>query len=604
MLPTLLLLFSAPSDPHSYANFHEVTTDQVKLRLDVSFEKKILAGEVIHRLKRQPGQQPTVFIVDTRGLVIEECGILDKPANTPFTKVQHTLKPADKILGSALHIPIEPTTAYVRIRYRTTPEATGLQWLAPAQTADKKHPFLFSQSQAIHARSWVPVQDSPSVRFTYTANINAPNPLEPVMSATRHEAKARDFSFSMEQPIPAYLLALAVGDLRFQPTGKRTGIWAEPSIVAKAAKEFEDMELMLEAVESLYGPYRWERYDVLVLPPSFPFGGMENPRMTFATPTVLAGDKSLVSLIAHELAHSWSGNLVTNATWRDFWLNEGFTVYLERRILEKVYGKARADMETQLARSALEKSIKTMKPQEQILHIDLTGQDPDDGVTDIPYEKGFLFLLHLEKLAGRERFDKFLKAWFASHSFQSVTTAEFVAYLKKHLLDRDEVLAKSFPLEEWITKPGLPANLPSVVSPELSEAERIAKVFAANAIGVTDVPMKKWGTLERLHFLRSLPESITASQLKTLDEAYHLTQTGNNEVLCKWLELCIKARYEPAYSRVESFLITIGRRIYVKPLYEAMLLTPEGAARAKAIYTKARPGYHSITASSIDALIK
>ena len=606
MLFTLLfalVLSDTRPDPHSFANAHQIRTEHIDLQLKVDFDKKQLHGHVTHKLKTVEGQSPTELVLDTRQLDIEHCEVSTNGRN--FTTVKHQIDKEDRILGSALHIPIPELVHSVRIYYRTSPDASGLQWLSPAQTANKRQPFLFSQSQAIHARSWIPVQDSPGVRFTYDAFVDVPAPLQPVMSADRHETKMLGrYRFSMEQRIPAYLLALAVGDINFFSIGKRTGIWAEPRVVAMAAKEFEDMELMLEAVESMYGPYRWGRYDVLILPPSFPFGGMENPRMTFATPTVLAGDKSLVSLIAHEMAHSWSGNLVTNATWRDFWLNEGFTVYLERRILEKVYGKARAEMETQIGRDLLEKAIKTMKPREQILHIDLNGLDPDDNVTDIPYEKGFLFLLHLEKLAGRERFDTFLKGWFASHAFQSVTTDVFVDYLKKELLDKDAALAKAFPLDEWINKPGLPAGIPATVSPALSEAEKIAKVFAASAIVIDDVPMKKWSTQETLHFLRCLPENISAKQLKELDDAYHLTQTGNNEILCQWLEMAIRANYEPAYPRVESFLINVGRRIYVKPLYEALIKTPQGKERAKAIYAKARPGYHSITAATIDELMK
>jgi leukotriene-A4 hydrolase len=365
------------------------------------------------------------------------------------------------------------------------------------------------------------------------------------------------------------------------------------------------MELMLEAVESMYGPYRWERYDVLILPPSFPFGGMENPRMTFATPTVLADDKSLVSLIAHEMAHSWSGNLVTNATWRDFWLNEGFTVYLERRILEKVYGKDRAEMETQIGRKLLEKSLKTMKPSEQILHINLEGLDPDENVTDVPYEKGFLFLLHLEKLAGREKFDAFLKGWFARNAFKSVVTADFVNYLKTELLSKDEALAKAFPLEEWINQPGLPKDIPAVISKALQVAEGKAYAYASsNTVPASRLGLKEMSTQEWLFFLRALPETISAKRLRELDEAYRLTESGNNEVLCQWLEIAIRANYEPAYPRVESFLTTIGRRIYVKPLYEALLKTPAGTERAKAIYAKARPGYHSITTGTLDELMK
>lgn len=604
MLPLLFSLFlhSTNPDPHSFANSHQIRTEHLDLRLSVDFDKKQFTGFVTHRLKTMPGQSPTELVLDTRQLTINRCEISDDDKD--YMPTMHQLDKEDRILGSALHIKIAPETKYVRIHYATSPAASGLQWLTPAQTADKKHPFLFSQSQAIHARSWVPVQDTPSVRFTYTALVDVPFPLQPVMSAERHEAKPRSFSFTMEQPIPAYLLALAVGDITFQRIGTRTGIWAEPSVVAKAAKEFEDMELMLEAVESMFGPYRWGRYDVLILPPSFPFGGMENPRMTFATPTVLAGDKSLVSLIAHEMAHSWSGNLVTNATWRDFWLNEGFTVYLERRILAKVYGKARAEMETQIGRNLLEKSIKTMKPRDQILHIDLNGLDPDENVTDIPYEKGFLFLLHLETLVGRERFDAFLKGWFAKHAFQSVTTDVFVTYLKKELLDKDAALAKAFPLDEWISKPGLPAGIPATVSPALSHVEKLAQAYKSNWLEAHALPGKQWSTQEWLYFLRSLPETIPVSKLKELDDTHHLTQTGNNEILCQWLEIAIRANYEPAYPRVESFLITVGRRIYVKPLYEALIKTPEGKERAKAIYAKARPGYHSITANSIDELLK
>lgn len=603
LMSSLVLQSDDRIDIHSYANAQAVRTTRLHLDLTVDFGEKVLHGSALHELERLQ-KEARQLVLDTCRLQIERVEI--SADGKQFNAVTHQLDKEDKILGSALKIPLEADTRFVKVHYQTSPEASGLQWLAASQTADKKHPFLYSQSQAIHARSWIPVQDTPSVRFTYRATIfTGDEHLQPVMSAQRSESKAIGrFYFELKQPIPAYLLALAVGDLRFQKTGIRTGIWAEPSVVAKAAREFEDMELMLEAVESMYGPYRWERYDVLMLPPSFPFGGMENPRMTFATPTVLAGDKSLVALIAHEMAHSWSGNLVTNATWRDFWLNEGFTVYLERRILEKVYGKARAEMETQIGRNLLEKSLKTMKPQEQVLHINLDGLDPDENVTDIPYEKGFLFLLHLEKLIGRERFDAFLKGWFAKHAFKSVVTADFVNYLKSELLNKDETLAQAFPLDEWINQPGLPKGVPAIVSPALSQAENMAKRWIAEAVPVSELGVKKWGTQEWLFFLRSLPENITARKLQELDDAYHLTQTGNNEVLCQWLEIAIRANYEPVYPRVESFLVSIGRRIYVKPLYEALLKTPAGQARAKAIYAKARPGYHSITTGTIDEMMK
>ena len=300
------------------------------------------------------------------------------------------------------------------------------------------------------------------MRVTYSAVVRTPKELVAVMSAPNDPNAPRngEYHFRQRNAIPSYLIALAVGDLQFRAIGSRTGVYAEPSVADRAAAEFADTEKMLQAAQDLYGAYRWGRYDLLVLPPSFPFGGMENPSLTFATPTILAGDKSLVSLVAHELAHSWSGNLVTNATWSDFWLNEGFTVYVERRILEKIYGRPREEMEAVLGRQELEAELAKLPPGDQILHIDLKGRDPDDGVTSVPYEKGALLLRSLEEKFGRERFDAFLREYFDHFAFQSITTGIFVDYLQKHLLNGNT----DIPLDEWLNKPGLPATAPRPVS--------------------------------------------------------------------------------------------------------------------------------------------
>jgi leukotriene A-4 hydrolase/aminopeptidase len=603
LLAAMSLMMTQEKDVHSYAEPEKVVVEHINLDLTVDFEKKQLRGHATLHLKEHASDKPRPIVLDTRRLVIERCEVSQDGGD--FERVSHELGKEDPILGTPLKVSRPRGGSHVRIHYRTSPEASALQWLSPAQTAGKKHPFLFTQSQAIHARSWIPLQDTPAVRVTYSARIQVPRELTALMSAAGGgTTKGGEYYFQMDQPIPSYLIALAVGELRFQRTGKRTGVWAEPSVVAKAAKEFEDMELMLEAVEALYGPYRWERYDVLILPPSAPFGGMENPRMTFASPTVIAGDKSLVALIAHELAHSWSGNLVTNATWRDFWLNEGFTVYLERRILEKVYGPARAAAEAQVARWELEKSMRTMKPQEQVLHIDLKGLDPDENVTDIPYEKGYLFLLHLEKLAGRERFDAFLKGWFDKHAFRSVTTGEFVSYLKANLLEKDATLAAAFPLEEWINQPGLPKGVPSVVSAALSEAESSAKDWYDRKRSLKQLRTSGWTTQQWLYFLRSMPAGIGVDRMRELDEAFKFTASENSEVLCQWLEIAIHSKYEPAYPRLEEFLTRQGRRKFVKPLFEALVKTEEGKRRAREIYAKARAGYHPITAGTVEGLLK
>jgi hypothetical protein len=403
----------------------------------------------------------------------------------------------------------------------------------------------------------------------------------------------------MPQAVPPYLIALAVGELKFRSMGARAGVYAERPVVARAAREFEDTEKMIRAAEKLYGPYRWGRYDILVLPPSFPYGGMENPRLTFATPTVIAGDKSLVSLVAHELAHSWSGNLVTNATWRDFWLNEGFTVYIEQRILEEVFGARRAGMEEELAWDELQRELARLSERDQILHIDLEGRDPEEGATEVPYIKGALFLKHLELAVGRERFDAFLRGYFNRHAFQSITTAEFLEDLRVNLG------AVNVPIEEWVTKPGLPAAAPR---PPASEAfQRVdgeAARWVKGETAAARIPARAWSTQEWLRFLRLLPRELGEKRMAELDHQFRLTRTGNSEILQAWLEMAVRNGYRAADRRLEEFLISVGRRKYLKPLYEELTKAPEGKEWARAIYARARPGYHPITAASVDAILK
>ncbi len=602
--PTSTAASTAPAkDVHSYSNPTEIRVRHVDLDLDVLFDRKVLRGTATLSLERPAGGRATGLVLDTRDLTIEK--VEASPDGTAWTAAPFSLAPPDKILGSALTVTLPENATRVRIAYTTSPQASGLQWLDPPQTAGKKDPFLFTQSQAIHARSWIPLQDSPQVRVTYRARVRTPKKLVAAMSANNDPAAPRDgdYSFEMPQAIPSYLIALAVGDLSFAPISPRAGAWAEPDVVARAAREFSDLESMLRAAEELFGKYRWERYDVLVLPPSFPFGGMENPRLTFATPTILAGDKSLVALIAHELAHSWAGNLVTNATWRDFWLNEGFTVYLERRIVERVYGVRRAEMEAVLGLQDVEKEMATLPEKDRVLHIDLTGRDPDDGFTDVAYEKGALFLRHLEAAAGRERFDRFLRGYFDHFAFQSITTEDFLAYLRANLLDPNPEIATRVPIEEWIEKPGLPASAPRPKSDALALVESAAASWKDGKVRAAELPTREWSTHEWLHFLRALPPAMPKEKLAELDAAFHLTDAGNSEITNQWLLLAIASGYEPAYPRLERFLTAMGRRKFLKPLYEELVKTEEGKARALAIYRKARPTYHPIAVATVDKIV-
>jgi hypothetical protein len=412
----------------------------------------------------------------------------------------------------------------------------------------------------------------------------------------------------MEQPIPPYLLALGVGELVFEEVSPRTGVWAEPSVVESAAWEFADMEKMLEAAEGLYGPYSWGRYDILVLPPAFPFGGMENPRLTFATPTILAGDRSLVSLVAHELAHSWSGNLVTNATWSDFWLNEGFTTYITYRLLEALYGRERAEMEAMLGRQDLEKELATDladKPGDQILYLDLTGRDPDDGMTNVAYEKGALLLRLLEETYGREVFDTFLKDWFQRHAFTSVTTADFRAFLDDQLINAHQPLeGRMTPgLDGWLYEPGLPMDAPIPQSQSLATVDTTLHLFLAGG-SVVDLVVQDWTTHQWLHFLRALPEDLSLAQMAQLDDAFDFTGTGNSEILAQWIVVSLKHGYKGSDQRMEEFLLGMGRRKFLKPIYQELVKTPEGKERAREIYATARPRYHSISQRTLDEIVQ
>ena len=390
----------------------------------------------------------------------------------------------------------------------------------------------------------------------------------------------------------------------FRKIGENTGVWAEPSVVDKAANEFVEVDQMIAAAEKLYGPYRWGRYDILVLPPSFPFGGMENPRLTFATPTVLAGDRSLVSLVAHELAHSWSGNLVTNATWDDFWLNEGFTTYIESRLMEELRGKPYADMLRQLGRQNLEATVADLGPTspDTRLHLDLTGRDPDAGMTDIAYEKGAAFLQTVESVVGREKLDAFLRTYFDNHAFKPMTSEQFVQYLNQNLLAGDESLANRVRVNEWINQPGVPDNVPPVRAEAFDVVDRAVAAFRAGTLPTKD-HTAKWSTHEWLHFLRALPDTMSNAQLQALDAEFKFTQSGNSEILFQWLRTAIRNRYEPAFPALERFLTSQGRRKFLAPLYTDLAATDWGRPLALRIYERARPTYHSVAVGTIDGIL-
>lgn len=582
-------------DTHTLSNYQDLPIVNTHLELSVNFQERKLKGSVTHEF--EANRKINLLKLDTKYLKIDS--IQDGNGNT----LEFSLGEFDELLGSPLSINLNPKSNSVVIFYETTKKSEALDWLVPNQTAGKMYPFMYTQGQSIFTRSWIPIQDTPGIRITYSAKIKTPKNMMAVMSAANPQEMDTNnvYSFKMNQPIPPYLIALAVGNLEFKAIDSRTGVYAEPSMVVKCANELIDMGKMVDSAENLYGAYDWDRYDVIVLPPSFPFGGMENPRLTFATPTIIAGDRSLVSLIAHELAHSWSGNLVTNATWNDFWLNEGFTVYFERRIMESLYGRDYSEMLALLGFQDLESQITKSKPNMQLLRLNMMGKHPDDAMTDIAYEKGYFFLRMLEENMGREKMDFFLKNYFKDHKFQTIVTEEFLIYLKDNLLDTNSY--QDLNIDQWVFEPGIPENCPIVKSLRFENVETSVAIFLENGAEELKESSDVWSTHEWLHFLKHLPDTLALVQLLDLDNTFNLSNSGNSEILAVWFLQSIKNDYRPAFENLEKFLVKIGRRKFLQPLYLELSKNEDHKIWAKNVYQKARENYHYVSFNTIDKIL-
>jgi len=595
----LAALPAMAQDPLSYSRYDQVRTTDLHLDLKADFARKSLDGYAELSLNWLDKNARTL-VLDTRQLSIARVQVLD--ANNRWQPASYMLDRPDAKKGQALRIKLASQPEKVRIYYHTAPTASALQWMTPAQTLSGKRPFMFSQSETIDARSWAPVQDTPAVRFTYSARIAAPQGMRVVMSAENDQnaTGAGGWKFRMPQPVPSYLLAIAIGEIEVRNLGPRTAVYAEPGRIEAAAFELADTEKMVAAAESLYGPYRWARYDMLVLPPSFPIGGMENPRMTFLTPTMIAGDRSLNDLIAHELAHSWSGNLVTNASWKHWWLNEGFTTYVTTRIVESLYGKEVAEMNLQVEQEEAMASLKVIPVAKQAL---LT-RDPDVNpatYTDegLAYPKGAWLLHTLEQRVGREAFDPFLRGWFDQHAFQSATTEQFVAYLRKNLLEKFPDAMSDAELDEWLYGSGIPASAQHVSSPRLAALDAKRDAWLKGELPTAELEAKNWIALEWMHFLNDIDGKANAAQLKELDETYGLRSSQNNEIAFRFYLASVNAGYN-VRDPLNTFLMQVGRKKFVVPLYSAMLKNPSETGWAKSLYLKARPRYHPDTQASVD----
>jgi aminopeptidase N len=587
-----------PHDSSSHARPDEARVRHVSLDLTADFDRKVFHGKA------------TLDIVarnDAREIVLDSDGLVIRAVRAGTREAAYTIGEVSAGKGAPLTIQLNGARQ-IEIEYESAPNASALQWLEPAQTASNKR-FLFSQGQAIHNRTWIPTQDSPGIRQTYDARIVVPADLKAVMSAEMLTPDGepagegqRAFRFRMPQPIPPYLIAIGIGDLAFRAVGPRTGVYAEPSVVERGAYECADMERMMDVAEALYGPYRWGRYDVLILPPSFPYGGMENPRLTFLTPTFLAGDRSLVSLVAHELAHSWSGNLVTNAVWADGWLNEGFTSYIEGRIGEALFGAEHARMAEALAWTDIQAALTTVTPDGQRLH--WVGEvDANENSSAITYDKGATFLRTVERIVGRDRLDSYLRSYFDRYAFQPMTTQAFLADFRQHVVRGDAALEARLMLDQWAYEPGIPSNAVAPVASGFDEIPNYVAAFVAGGPAAA-APWEHWNTMQRQRYLQTMPRQLPAERLRELERAFALDTIGNMEVRFDWLMIAVRNGYQPSGPAVERFLGEQGRGKFVRPIYRALM--DEGAwgqNLARTLYRDVRGRYHPIVQAGVDRIV-
>lgn len=581
----------AHEDPDSYANFNQVRTKELTLNLTVDFTRQRLSGYVEHELIWLDAAARRITL-DSKDLEISKVEFLDSEQR--WQAAAYLVGVGDALRGQPLRIQLPEQIKKIRVHYATKPSASALQWLSAAQSTEKKQPFLYTQSQAIHARSWIPIQDTPAVRVAYKANILIPPYLKAVMSADLVQSlpDKGQYQFQMDQPVPSYLIALAVGDLQFKPIDNRSGVYGESAWLDEAVREFADVSKLVDAANQLYGQFAWGRYDLLVLPSSFPFGGMEYPRIAFVTPTVLTGDRSLVNMVAHELAHAWAGNLVTNANWQHLWLNEGMTSYVENRLMAKVYGQKRADQELALNVAELQKEIQTASVADTRLWAPWHGRDPEKAFNQVAYTKGQLFLRWLATQAGVDEFDQYLRGYFQRHAFQSLDSEQFLEDLQRHLIQPKELPITQEQLREWMQGEAIPVMAVMPPADTFTHVDDVMRIWLSQQLPLSTLKTRDWSVQEWIYFLRRLPRQLSEAQLAELESNYGFSSSQNAELFTEWALLVVPLRHPLIDEPLKKFLKSVGRIRYLEPLYRMLSTNEQKREWMRKVYREARSSYH------------
>ena len=580
-------------DPTTYADLSQGKIRHIDFHIKVDFFTRTL--EITAAYQMQEPVHGSLYL-DTYKLELLDARLYHRSLAWDFDA-------RDDTLGERLHLKgFEGETEFT-LKLRTSPEARALQWMSESQTAGGKHPFLYSQCQAINARSIFPCQDTPSIRFTYSAEVEVPAGLTAVMAAEWVEGSQATgrFTFRMPQPIPSYLFAVAAANLDFRTLGPRTGIYAEPEVIEAAAWEFAEIEKTMVEAEKLLGPYLWGRYDLLVLPPSFPFGGMENPRLTFLTPTAILGTRGQANLVTHELAHAWTGNLVTNATWRDFWLNEGWTTYAETRITEILEGKDVTDLNAVYDEKRTLEIISRMGMNSPRTCLKYQGEEKDaDSFTSVlAYTKGCFFLKECEYAVGRERFDAFIQKYMKTFQFQSLTTEGFLEFLKAELPD----VFEKVDVQTWVYKPGMPETWHKPQSHLYDEVEKALADLKEGRLPARE-QAKNWHRYQILSFLQGLPKTISVEDCKTLEDVLELEKRNDDHFLSYFYATCILSGYQEILPRVENFVERIGRMLYLMPVARAMVEAEWSRDKVRPLFEQVRDRHHPMTIAAMQDFLK
>ncbi|XP_068145355.1 leukotriene A-4 hydrolase isoform X2 [Drosophila tropicalis] len=580
-------------DPSSYSQPELITTEHSSFNWKVDFEGTKLQGSVQHRFNVLANNLEKILL-DVRDINVKSATLLAGGSEVP---INYFISDAVEDMGQKLTLELPAGTAKgslnVRIDYETSSSASALQWLNPAQTLGKEHPYMFSQCQAIHARSVLPCQDTPSVKFTYEAEVEHPKELTALMSALIEKKTEGKTNFKQEVPIPAYLVAIAIGKLVSRPLGPNSNVWAEEAIVDACAEEFSETSTMLKTASDLCGPYVWKQYDLLVMPPSFPFGGMENPCLTFVTPTLLAGDKSLADVVAHEIAHSWTGNLVTNKNFEHFWLNEGFTVFVESKIVGRMQGAKELDFKMLSNLTDLQECLRTQlssTPELSKLVVDLTNCGPDDAFSSVPYFKGSTFLRYLEDLfGGPSFFEPFLRDYLKKYAYKSIETNDFKQALYEYFKDgdkKDKLTEVDWQL--WLTSEGMPPIIPKFDESLVNVTKNLAKLWSSKSVAELsdNADIKQKISIHQLiDFLGKLIETadfvdLNEAKIELLEKTYNLQNSKNAEVRFRLNRLIIRARLINRLDEIIEFANSNFRMKFCRPIYRDLAAWPEAKPAA------------------------